>query len=239
LKKIILLIAVFFAVTVVKGQGGYNYYEWGLGVGASYERGYTNITQQNNHIGFDGSVIYNFSPYMPIAAELQIGTLSGGGDLPSQDPFGRHYTNNYKAVLLHFDIQLGALIDYEGGGLLNFFKNFYGGSGLGFVFNNNSVQRYSIYDRNSRFQGSDRSVNVTFPIRAGYEIKFFDSYDQPSYAVDIGYVHSFVFGEGLDGYDANAKTFKNNSVNQYRQITLGFKYYFGRTVSFNKLVRDR
>lgn len=240
MKKIILFIAVLFATATAKAQfGGYNYYEWGIGIGASYERGFTNITRQYDNIGFDGSIIYNFSPYLPIAAEIQLGTLSGGGLLPSQDPYGRRYTNKYKALLLHFDIQLGALIDYGDGGFLNFAKGFYGGSGIGVIFNNNTVQRYSIYNPDFRFQGSDQSTNISLPIRVGYEFKIYDDYDQPAYAINLGYIHSFVFGEGLDGYNANSQVFKNIASDQYRQITIGFKYFFGRTVSFNKLVRDR
>jgi len=50
-------------------------------------------------------------------------------------------------------------------------------------------------------------------------------------------VHNIVFGEGLDGYDDPTSKFKNNATNQYRQFMIGFKYFFGTTVSYNKLVR--
>jgi len=238
LKKNILFFVALFAAITVKAQSGYNYYEFGIGADASYERGYTNITQQNNHIGFNGNLIYNYSPYLPIEAELQTGQLSGGGPAPSQDPFGRQYVNNYKAALLHADVQLGATIDYSGSWILNIIKNFYAGTGIGLIDNNNTVQRTSIYEPSYVFPGKDHSIDFMVPLRFGYEFKIWDSYDQPSMAIDLGYVHNLVFGEGLDGYDDPESKFKNNATNQYRQITIGFKYFFGTTVAYNKLIRE-
>lgn len=238
MKKYILFFVALIAAITVKAQSGYNYYEWGIGGDASYERGYTNITQQNSHIGFNGNIIYNYNPYLPIEAEFQTGQLSGGGPLPKQDPYGRQYVNNYKAVILHADVQLGATIDYSGSWILNIVKNFYAGTGIGLINNSNVVQRTSIYEPSYVFPGKDNSLDFMVPLRFGYEFKIWDSYNQPSMAIDIGYIHNLAFGEGLDGYDDPESKFKNNATNQYRQITIGFKYYFGTTVAFNKLIRE-
>jgi hypothetical protein len=243
LKKYILFVITLFMAVTVRAQSGYNYYEWGVGAGASYERGYTNITTQYNHPAFNVSAVYNYSPYLPVEAEIQIGTLSGGGLSPKQDPYGRMYTNKYKALILHADFQVGSAIDYEGSWILNIVKNFYGGTGIGFIANSNTVQRYSIYrpappNANAyKFPGSDSGIGPTVPIRFGYEFKIYDDYNQPSIAIDIGYIHSFVFGEGLDGYNDPPDKFKNNAIDQYRQVTLGVKFFFGTTVSYNKLIR--
>ena len=75
------------------------------------------------------------------------------------------------------------------------------------------------------------------PIRFGYEIKFYDVYYEPKMAIDLMYIHNFAYGEGLDGYNDPSDKFKNNSVDQYRQIVIGFKYFFGTVVSYNKLIR--
>ena len=116
------------------------------------------------------------------------------------------------------------------------------GSGIGLVRNNNTVQRTNVILANGPptyvFPGSDQSTNYAVPLRFGYEFKIFDSYDEPGWAIDIGYVHNLVFGEGLDGYDDPTSKFKNNATNQYRQFTIGFKYFFGTTVSYNKLVKE-
>lgn len=225
----------------LKAQSGYNYQQFAVGVDASYIRGYTNIPRQDNHLAASLNLIYNFNPYLPITAEIQKGTLSGGGLTVDKDKFGRKYTNNYFAFVLRADFQLGAGIDYEGSTFLGIIKNFYVGSGVGLVMNNNTVQRTNVIAANGPltyvFPGSDKSTNFIVPLRAGYEFKIFDSYNEPLWAIDIGYVHNFVFGEGLDGYDDPTGKFKNNATNQYRQIFIGFKYNFGPAVSYNKLIR--
>lgn len=238
LKKYILFFAVVFIATAVKAQSGYNYQEWGIGGGVSWERGYTNITTQYSHPAFNLNVVYNYNPYLPVEAEIQIGQLSGGGNSPKQDPYGRHYTNNYKAIIFHADFQLGAGIDYSNDWFLQIVKDFYIGSGVGFISNTNTVQRNSIYQPSYVFPGNNNSVDIMVPIRFGYEFKIFDEYNEPAYAIDIGYIHTLAFGEGLDGYNDPSSKFKNNAIDQYRQFNITFKYYFGRVVSFNKLIRE-
>jgi hypothetical protein len=244
LKKYILFFITALAALAVKAQSGYNYQEFGIGGGASYERGYTNITQQNNHVGFKLNFIYNYNPYLPVEAEIQVGSLSGGGLTPNLDPYGRQYSNNFKALIFHADYQLGAGIDYSNDWFLTIVKDFYLGTGFGFISNTNVVQRYSIYappypqPGYYKFPGNDNSVDFMVPLRFGYEFKIYDDYNEPSFAIDIGYVHNLVFGEGLDGYNDPQSKFKNNAIDQYRQITINFKYYFGNVTSYNKLIRD-
>jgi hypothetical protein len=237
MKKIILLSIGILAATIGKAQWSYNYQEFGVGVEASYIRGFTNVNTQYNHPEFNMNFVYNYNPYLPITAELQAGQLSGGGLTPSLDKYGRIYDNHFKAFLVHGDFQLGAAIDYQDGGFKNFIKNFYLGTGIGLISNSIQNQRYSIYDASYRFPGSSSNIGVVLPIRIGYEIKIFDSYGEPGYAIDLGYVHNFVLGEGLDGYNDHVSKFKNNSPDQYRQIMVGFKYYFGNIVSYNKSIR--
>ncbi len=244
MKKYILFFFTTVAVITVKAQSGYNYQEWGVGAGASYIRGYTNITQQNSYPSFNLNFIYNYNPYLPVEAEFQVGTLSGGGLTPNLDPFGREYTNHYKAVIFHADYQLGGGIDYEDSWFLKIVKDFYLGTGFGFISNTNVVQRYSIYappypdPGYYKFPGHDNSLDLMVPLRFGYEFKIYDAYDEPSFAIDVGYVHNLVFNEGLDGYDDPPSKFKNNALDQYRQITVNVKFYFGTVVSYNKLIRD-
>jgi hypothetical protein len=244
LKKYILFFISALTAITVKAQSGYNYQEFGIGGGASYERGYTNITNQDNHVAFNFNLIYNYNPYLPVEAEVQIGQLSGGGLTPNLDPYGRKYFNNYKAFILHADYQLGGGIDYSGNWFLRIVKDFYLGTGVGLISNSNTVQRYSIYappypqPGYYKFPGEDSNIGLMVPLRFGYEFKIYDSYDEPSFAIDIGYVHSLVFGEGLDGYNDPQSKFKNNATDQYRQITINFKYYFGNVTSYNKLIRE-
>jgi hypothetical protein len=247
LKKFILFFVFVLSAIIVKAQEGYNYKEFAIGLDLSYERGYTNVQRQDNHISENVNFTYNYSPYIPVTAELQFGTLSGGGLTPKTDRYGRQYSNQYEAFLVHADFQLGEVIDYSESDLLNIVKNLYFGSGVGFVFNNNTVQRTNIYygenglpnygSKDYIFPGSDNSINLTIPLRFGYEFKIYNDFQEPYMAIDLGYVHNLVFGEGLDGYDDPSNKFKNNATNQYRQITIGVKFNFGNITSFNKLIR--
>jgi hypothetical protein len=241
LKKLILLFVFLFSVLVVRAQMGYNYKEFGIGLDLSYERGYTNVQKQYDHVSENINFIYNYSPYIPVVAELQFGHLSGGGLTLATDKYGRQYVNNFEGLILHADFQFGEVIDYSQSEWLNILKNFYFGTGGGIIFNSNTVQRTNIYSWNGPltyiFPGSNSSINLTIPIRFGYEFKLYNDYEEPYMAIDIGYIHNMVFGEGLDGYDDPSNEFKNNATNQYRQIVIGVKFNFGNVTSFNKLIR--
>lgn len=242
MKKLILLFTFLSVAIVVRAQVGYNYKEFGIGLDISYERGYTNLNRQDQHIGESVSFTYNYSPYIPITAELQFGTLSGGGLTPALDKYGRQYTNHFEGLILHGDFQLGELIDYSESYFNNAVKGFYFGSGGGIIFNSNTVQRTNVYLQNGPltyvFPGSNSSINLTVPLRFGYEFKVFNEYEEPFMTVNIGYVHSLVFGEGLDGYDDPSNKFKNNATNQYRQIVVGVKFNFGNVTSYTKVIRQ-
>jgi hypothetical protein len=133
------------------------------------------------------------------------------------------------------------VIDYSESDVLNILKNFYFGTGVGIFFNNNTVQRTNVILANGSssyvFPGNNSGINITTPLRFGYEFKFYNEYEEPYMAIDLGYVHNLVFGEGLDGYNDPSNKFKNNATDQYRQITIGVRFNFGNVTSFNKLIR--
>jgi hypothetical protein len=230
MKKGLLFLFAVLAVLTAKAQTGIDNDEWGAGFDASYIRGFTNLKKQISHPAVAISAVYD--AYMPIVAELQFGRLSGGGETPATDLSGRYYSNNYIAFLLHGDFNLASVVDFQDSDFLNAIKGFYVGTGGGLIFNNNKVQRYNQYPWNdpigstNGFQGKDKSVNPAVTLRAGYEFKFLDSYNQETMSLTIGYVHNFVFGEGLDGYNDPHPPFQNLHTNQYRQITVGIRYYF-------------
>ena len=230
MKKLILLLAFVLPSIIAEAQQGYYYYQqWGAGTDISYERGYTNIASQANHLSSNINLIYNYSPFISFVAEVQYGTLSGGGLNTDLDPFGRQYVNHYTAFLLRCDYQLGDFIGRSESDVVNALKNVYVGTGIGLLSNNNTVQRYSIYEPSYRFPGTDKSINVDIPLTFGYEFKFYNNYQEPYMAIDLSYVHSLVFGEGLDGYDDPPSKFRNLHTDQYRQIVLGIKLNFGKS----------
>jgi hypothetical protein len=228
-KHLLFLVALIVATFTVKAQTGIDNNEFGVGFDASAIKGFTNVKKQNWHPAVAISGIYD--AYLPIAAELQFGRLSGGSPNPAIDPYGRAYTNNYIAFLVHADFQLSSVVDFQNSDFLNAVKGFYVGAGGGLIFNNNHVQRYNSFTGNGyeegtyKFPGKDKSVSPMVTLRFGYEFKSFDSYQQETYAIDLGYVHNYAFGEGLDGYNDPAP-FHNFHADQYGQFVIGIKYFF-------------
>jgi len=241
LKKNILLFVLIFSSIIAKAQGDYNFSPFGVGVGVGTIRGYTNVAQQNNTLAGDLNFTYYESPYLPITAELQTGRLWGGSRI--NDRYGREYENNYTAVFLHGDLQLGQVIDYYYSGFNEIIKNLYFGSGVGFVDDNVQNQRTNPFLQSGHppgtytFPGTDKSIDFSIPLRAGYEFKFYNEYDEPYLRLDIDYTHTFVFGEGLDGYDDPSNKFKNQNPDQYRYIAITVKYDFGLIRAFTKRIR--
>jgi hypothetical protein len=225
---------------MVKAQGDYNYMPFAVGAGVSTIRGYTNVAKQNNTLAANLNITYYDSPYIPITFEIQKGRLWGGSRVT--DPYSREYENNYMAFIIHGDLQMGEIINYYRGDITNILKNFYVGTGIGLVDNNVQNQRTDLFSQGYAagtyvFPGSDHTKNFLISLRLGYEFKFYDEFDEPQFALDLEYVHNLVAGEGLDGYDDPPSKFKNDFPDQYRQITVGFKYDFGRIRYYSKRIR--
>ncbi|TSD64872.1 hypothetical protein FFF34_013315 [Inquilinus sp. KBS0705] len=236
MRKYFLLILIIISSVKLKAQDSYNYAAYGIGFGASYARPFADLKRNYDDRIYNVNLNYYYSPYLPITLEIQAGHLRGGGNTIAEDIATRRFNNNFKAVLLHANIQLGELIDYEGDFFMNVVKNFYLGSGFGFMINKVDANRYSVIDPTYRFPGKDNSFNMVIPIRFGYEFKIYNSYDEPNIRLDIGYQHNMTFGEGLDGYNDGAVSFKNNALDQYRQITIGIKFNFGGESSYDKSI---
>jgi hypothetical protein len=232
-KKVFLFFSFSIAALTAKAQADFNYKKFAIGTGISYIHGYTSLNKQDNHFAENVSFNYYYTPYIPLAIELQKGTLSGGGLTVNLDPYGRQYTNNYLAVIVHGDFQLGQIIDSQGDASLDILKGFYAGTGIGLISDNDKVQRTNVILANGPltyvFPGVDQSINVMVPMRVGYEYKITNSFDEPFIRVIISYEHNLVFGQGLDGYGDPSSHFKHNFLNQYRQISFGIRFDFGET----------
>lgn len=235
LKKLILLFSLLLFGASLKAQ--YNYAEWGLGISASKVLSYSDLRQNDKHNSFSADLYYNYSPYLPFALEVQAGTLSGGNDVT--DPSHRYFVNKYVSVSVHGDLQLGEIIDYDRNFFNNIFKGLYFGLGLGVTHNNiTSIRRFAKDDPTYRFPGNNSTFDALVPVRFGYEIKIFNSDDEPVAALDLGYIHNLTFSEGMDGYADPSSKFKNNAQDMFSQITVGIKVNFGSPVSYNKAIRS-
>ena len=236
MKKYILILIVALTSFKVSAQNGYNYASYGIGFGVSANHPYADLKKANNNVSYNASFNYYYTPYVPIALELQLGTLSGGSNNLTEDASGRKYNNKYKALIVHMDVQLGELIDYDNSVFLNAVKNFYAGTGIGAFVNDVNAVRFSPIDPNYRFPGHNKSIDMIIPLRIGYEFKIYNAYDEPNVRLDIGYVHNVTFGDGLDGYGDPSSKFKNNAPDQYTQISIGLKFLFGGETSYNRSI---
>lgn len=232
MKKYILLLLVVCASITAKAQTNYNFARFAIGVDGSLNRAYTNVAIEDDNRSYDFNVNYFFTPFIQASAEYQFGNLSGGSI--TKDRYKRAFKNAYKAIVFHSDMQLGEIIDYENDFFLSIAKNLYAGTGIGMVSNNVDAQRYSIDDPTYKFPGSDKSTNLMVPLRIGYELKIFNTYGEPFLGLHVGYTHNVVFGGGLDGYNDPSSHFKNNALNQYRQIEVGIKVIFGSISSYDR-----
>lgn len=241
MKRIFLLFIFILSVAIAKAQGDYNFMPQGVGFDVSCIHGYTNVAKQNNTLSVSAFYTYYPSPYVPVTFELQRGRLWGGSIVT--DLYKREYVNNYFAALIHIDLQLGQVVDYEDNDFMNVLKNGYIGIGGGFVHDNVQNQRYNLVTDGYpvgtyRFPGVDVSTDPDINFRIGYEFKFYNEYDEPAFRIHIEYVHHLVFGEGLDGYDDPIQHFHNNYADQYRQITIGIVHNFGTIRAFTKRIRN-
>lgn len=251
MKKYILffVLACSGAVTV-KAQSGYNYYEFGIAAGASYGKAEADLKKQDYHPAFNFNLVYNYSPFLPIVLELQKGTFSGGGPTRAEDASGRYFTNSYISLNFHADLQAGEIIDYSDSWFLDKIKNFYVGTGIGFIYNKiTRIERYNRFPENDvhvfpdpgsaeGFRGKDKGFNLIIPLRFGYEFKIYDDYNMPRYGIDIGIQHYYDIGEGLDGYNDPVSKYKNNALDQYVFVSVGIKYnFYTHLTSYNKLIR--
>lgn len=233
MKKQLLFFSLVITAISAKSQS-YNYNLFGIGANVSSVFSYTDLATGKNTNAFNVTGYYNYTPYIPIGLEFQMGKLSGGGR--NTDTHGREFTNSYKALILHADVYLGQLIAYDFSTPLHILKDFYVGSGIGFINNNMTdiarVQAGTGYV----FPGNDKSTNIMVPLRVGYEFRLNNNFGEQVMGINIGYITNFTWGEGLDGYADPSSTFKNNSPDMYSQIVVGVKFNFGPTRSFYKTI---
>ncbi|RYE12631.1 MAG: hypothetical protein EOP51_31210, partial [Sphingobacteriales bacterium] len=135
MKKIIFVFALMLAVLNANAQNGFNYREWAFGFEGGVTRPYADLTKKTFGYCASASVYYNYSPYLPVGLELQIGRLSGGGIPRDIDIHTRQFENSYKALTVHADLQMGEVINYADSWLMDRLKGFYIGGGAGFIFN--------------------------------------------------------------------------------------------------------
>ncbi len=259
-KALVILLIVQAAAFTAKAQLGYNYAQYSIGFGSSYVKAKTDVPYPVSHPAYYLNTSYNLSPYINFTLQYEFGRLSGGFSdyyvnglkklnprdtnysknvlalsttYLAADPYGRSYYNDYQSIHLHADVQLGELLDLNEDHIYTkALKNIYVGTGIGMVYNNISAINRLSADSSYSYGGSDHSTNVLIPVRIGYQFKIYNSYDEPSILVDLGYQMNYVFGFGLDGY--SDPLFTTRSYERFGGFHIGVKFNFGNVISYRK-----
>jgi hypothetical protein len=224
---IILLCSVSF---LAKAQIGFDYAQYEVGFAAGINQASSaDVQTLKTTPSINLNFTYNQSPYVNYIFNVEVGRLKGGGPNTSTQ---RQFENHFSAYSFRVQVQAGEIIDYSQSAIANAFKNLYLSSGLGYI-NNNVVLRTDdvlLLDKGLVLPGEPKTNEIFIPVRLGYEFKLFNSYNQPSVKIDLGYQYNFIMGDELDGYIAGKHS------DAYSQLTIGFKFAIGGVTSYRKQI---
>jgi len=228
IKAIILTIVICFSTFISKAQLGHDYAQYDAGFGVSADQVYgdaqTIVVTPSVHF----NLTYNTSPFINYVLDINVGKLEGGN--AAKDSSGRQFSNSFTAISFRGQLQAGEIIDYSESQFGNALKNLYLSTGLGYVVNKVTANRYSTLIPGFYTPGEDNSTELYIPARIGYEFKLFNNFNQPSVKIDIAYQYNFVLGDELDGYQAG------KSNDKFSQISIGVKFAIGGITSYRKQI---
>lgn len=225
---IILLCSVSF---LAKAQVGFDYAQYDVGFAAGINQASSaDVQTLKTTPSFRLNFNYNQGPFINYVFEAEFGRLKGGDSLRTSS--GREFENHFRAFSFRVQVQAGEFFDYSQSAFGNALKNLYVSSGLGYINNNVVARSYDVpLLLNGRMLPGERKTNEVFiPLRFGYEFKLFNSYNQPSVKIDLGYQYNFVMADELDGYIAGQHN------DGYSQFTIGFKFAIGGVTSYRKQI---
>jgi len=230
LKKSSLLFLLVCCMAIrTKAQVGYDYAQYDIGFGIGMNTAYGDAETTTSTKSYHFNFTYNYSPFINYIIEAQFGQLKGGDSLTTYS--GRQFNNNFSAVMFKVQVQAGEIMDYSQSNMSNFFKNVYISTGVGFVVNHiTDISRYSTLIPGYYTPGLNNSNEILIPAKIGYEIKFFNRFEQPSIKLDLGYQYNFVLGDELDGFQVGTKR------DAYSQIVVGLKFAIGGITSYRKQI---
>jgi hypothetical protein len=227
-----LLFSVFALVS--KAQIGYDYSQFDIGFGGSYNQVYGDAEIVKGTPAAHINVTYNQTPFVNYLVEVETGKLEGGNARTTIS--GRYFKNNFTAIVFRGQLQAGEFMDYSRGGISSVLKNFYVSTGLGYILNNikNDPQHYNNVSNTKPVfitRGLTKSNELYLPARLGYELKFFNQYNEPSFKVDLGFQYNLDFTDNMDGFTAGKS--KDNLI----QYSITFKFAIGDITSYRKQIQ--
>ncbi|MDT3404748.1 hypothetical protein [Mucilaginibacter terrae] len=230
MKKIILTLCICFATLLAKAQLGYMYGQYDIGFAAALNYAYTDAETVRGTAAAHLVFAYNHTPFLNYIAEVQFGRLAGGDSVNTLS--GRQFKNNYTAVSFRAQVQAGELLRYDNSTIFNALRNIYVSGGVGVIYNNMAeIHRSSLYIPDYTSYGRNTSSEFFVPLKAGYEFKIFNSYDEPFIKVDLGYQFNYMLGDQLDGIKAGTRK------DVYSQFVVGMRFTIGGFTSYRKPIR--
>ena len=229
MKKIILTFSICLTVLFAKAQLGFNYAQYDVGAAAALNYAYTDAETVKGSPAVHLNFTYNQTPFFNFLAEVQVGRLEGGDVIKTLS--SRQFKNQYTAIAFRTQIQAGEFLNYGNSAIINAFKNVYLSAGVGVLYNNmTEINRTSLYIPDFTVTGRDKSSEFFVPLKAGYEFKIFNSYDEPAIKLDLGYQYNYVIGDQLDGMNAGRR------YDMYMQFVVGVKFAVGGFTSYRKAI---
>lgn len=229
IRKLLLTFGICLTVLFAKAQLGYNYAQYDLGVSAGLNYAYTDAETVKGTPAALLHFTYNQTPFLNHIAEVQIGRLAGGDSLLTLS--GRQFKNSYTAVSFRTQIQAGEFLNYEKSVIFNALKNVYASGGIGVIYNNmTEISRQSLYIPDFYSSGRNNTTEFFVPLKVGYELKIFNSYDEPAVKVDFGYQYNLVLGDQIDGINSGTRR------DVFTQFVLGIKFGIGGFTSYRKQI---
>jgi hypothetical protein len=218
----IILTSILLAFTInVSAQS--NFYKLSLGGGAGLTKTFTDIEERNYGEAIYGTADFLFTPFVSLGFEIQNGTLKGGqSDFDSR---ARRFKNKYRSLSAIGRVSLGQFVNYNRSFILDQFKGFYVGAGVGAIQNRVVELHRSASLPPQVFIPFTKDLFIPLNVGLNYFIPNKNGYYK--YVANINYQNNISLGEGLDGYDFSTLTHENGRPDMFSFITIGVKYNFG------------
>lgn len=228
IRKTLLTLLVCSVTFLAKAQVGYDFARFDAGVSGSINTVYGDAESTKSTPSINFSLNYNQTPFINYILEAQFGRIQGGSIYSKS---GRYFDGTFSSFAFRFQLQAGEFIDYSNSPIVNGFKNFYVGSGLGMIYSKmSSINRYSYVLADFYTGGEDSASELFLPIRVGYEFKIFNNLNEPGIKIDLAYQYNHIFGDELDGFKSGHKG------DALSQLTLGVKFSLGGVTSYRKQI---
>lgn len=216
LKKILLIPFLILKFNFSFSQAIRPFKLFDIGTGVNLNKVAGDAETYTNTTSFNFNLTYNANPYLNLVTDLQFGKLAGGDSVATLT--GRQFQNSFKSIAFRSQFQLGLLLKGKDDILINSLRNFYVGAGVGAIDNNiDKINRTSKKLPGFTTNGINRSLEVYFPLRVGYDYKVKNAFKETLFKLDFGYQYNLGIGDNIDGFETGR--LKDN----FSQFFLGVK----------------